>query len=120
MNELKQAARGGDSMKPIAVTGLDLAFGGDMKKLMPKYETIPDGFKGFGSCKWSRFVGEWFCFGVKIGGIKAKEGIDKAAAINHLKAIMASWEPKHEHKEAAVAYLSSLWFEDDSTWEKAS
>jgi hypothetical protein len=29
----------------------------------------------------------------------------------HLKAIMGSFQPKHEHKTAGVAYLMSLWFE---------
>jgi len=40
-----------------------------------------------------------------------KEGIDVNMALRHLHAIQGSFEPKHEYKEAAVAYLASLWFE---------
>jgi hypothetical protein len=40
-----------------------------------------------------------------------KEGIDRSVAMRHLKCIMSSWEPQHEHKTAGVAYLMSLWFE---------
>jgi hypothetical protein len=38
--------------------------------------------------------------------------VDGELAIRHLQVIQASFEPKHEHKEAAVAYLASLWFTD--------
>jgi hypothetical protein len=41
-----------------------------------------------------------------------KEGVDGNLAFRHLSAIQRSFTPKHEHKEAAVAYLASLWFED--------
>ena len=30
----------------------------------------------------------------------------------HLKSILQSFKPKHERKEAGVAYLMSLWFDD--------
>jgi len=38
------------------------------------------------------------------------DGIDQNKALRHIKAILGSFEPKHEHKEAAAAYLLSLWF----------
>jgi hypothetical protein len=47
--------------------------------------------------------------------IKPKEGVDVDKALRHIQAIMRSYQPKHEHKEAAVAYLLSQWF-DDVTW----
>lgn len=31
----------------------------------------------------------------------------------------SSFEPKHEHKEAGVAYLASRWLDDKSTWQIA-
>ena len=37
---------------------------------------------------------------------------DTNKAIRHLKAILVSYDPKHEHKEAGVAFLLSEWFED--------
>jgi len=46
-----------------------------------------------------------------------KEGVDKDKAMRHIKAIMASWRPKHEDKEAACAFLFSEWFES-AKWKK--
>jgi len=43
---------------------------------------------------------------------RVAEGVDGGLAIRHLQVIQASFEPKHEHKEAAVAYLASPWFTD--------
>jgi len=103
-----------ETMKPHKVTGLDLAFGGDMAKLLPKYDDIPEDFRrGRGDArKWIEFQQEWFFRGIKGAEFTPKAGIDKAEALAHLKAIQGSWEPKHEHKKAAVAWLASLWFDD--------
>jgi len=46
------------------VTGLDLCFGGDMKKLLPAWKDIPDEFKG-GNTKWNKVVSDWFFRGLK-------------------------------------------------------
>jgi hypothetical protein len=97
--------------KPIEVTGLEIAFGGDMKKLLPPLNEIPEEFKR-GRTKWNDIVSTWFFRGLKNIKCKPKEGIDEKAALQHVRAIMASWEPKHEHKEAGCAYLLSEWFED--------
>lgn len=43
---------------------------------------------------------------------KPREGIDAVVALTHLGVVQTSFEPTAEHKEAAVAYLASLWFED--------
>lgn len=37
------------------------------------------------------------------------DGVDATVASRQLNAIARSFEPKHEHKEAALAYLLSLW-----------
>lgn len=96
---------------PTSVTQLDLAFGGDMKKLLPAYESIPKEFKS-GSNPWAEWQSKWFFRGLEKSDIPtAKPGIDLAAAMQHLGAIQGSFEPKHEHKQAGVAYLASLWFE---------
>lgn len=55
----------------------------------------------------------WFFQGLALDDIPdAKEGIDETMALRHLQAIQRSFEPKHEHKQACVAYLMSLWFCD--------
>jgi hypothetical protein len=93
------------------VTDLDLTFGGNMKKLLPDYSIIPDEFK-HGRNKWCKVVGDWYFYGMKNCTWKPKEGIDTQKALRHVKAVVGSWEPKHEHKVAGCAYLLSEFFED--------
>lgn len=96
---------------PQEVTALDLSFGGDMKKLLPPMSKIPDEFKNRDT-KWNDLVSDWFFRGLESFDCVPKKGIDKKIALNHISAIMRSWDPKHEHKEAGCAYLFSLWFEE--------
>ena len=96
-------------MKPAKVNQAEIAFGGDMDKLMPKIHTIPDEYEG--KDKWESWQSDWFFSGLKARPTP-KEGIDIEDAMRHLSAIQGSWEPKHEHKQAAVAYLASQWFKN--------
>lgn len=99
-------------MKPMPTTRLDLIFGGDMRKFLPPWETLPREFQQ-GDTKWNRVASRWFFSGLPKGTIfSPKAGIDVQEALRHLAAILASFEPKQEHKEAGVAYLMSLWFYD--------
>ena len=103
---------------PIAeVFDLDIAFPANVSHLMPAYEDIPREFK-HGSGKWNRLVSDWFFCGLKNLQLVPKDGTDQTKALRHIKAIIGSFEPKHEHKEAACAYLLSQWF-SDATWERA-
>ncbi len=97
-------------MKPKSVSDLDMVFGGKVNELMPKYAEIPDEFKN-GSTIWNRLFCQLFYSGGSLEHLKEKEGINRKEAIRHIRSIMGSWEPKHEHKEASVAYLFSQWFE---------
>ncbi|MGG6309839.1 hypothetical protein [Paenibacillus macerans] len=100
---------------PKYVTEIELASGGDMKKLLPKYEEIPEEFKDMNNrTKWNKFISQWFYSGVENLEIERKEGVDPQMALWHIGAILASREPKHEHKMAGCAYLASLWFEEVS------
>jgi hypothetical protein len=99
------------------VTHLDITFGGDMSKLLPAYADIPDAFKTSGHTKWHDLMDDWFFIGVENLNITPKPGIVVADAIRHIKAIIVSFAPKHEHKTAGAAYLMSLWFED-ATWSR--
>ena len=78
---------------------------------LPKWENIPEEFKNQ-SNKWVKIQQKWFFEGIKTEGLIPKEGVDKLKAIAALSAIQCSWAPKHEHKEAGVAYLLSEWFSD--------
>lgn len=96
--------------KPKDVSDIDIAFPAKVSHLMPPMASIPDEFKRF-SGEWVEFQRAWFYGHRKIASVTPKDGIDASAAIRHLHCIQGSFEPKHEHKEAAVAYLASLWFD---------
>ena len=105
----------GMKMEPIEVTNVDVVCGGDMKKLLPPMSVIPKEFKGMNNTnKWNKLVSTWFFSGLEGYSFKPKEGIDPSKALAHVKAIMGSFEPKHEHKEAGCAYLMSEFFESFS------
>lgn len=97
--------------EPIDVDDVFLVFPASVRHMMPEYKDIPDEFKR-GRTKWNELVGTWFFRGLKNVKYKPKEGIDQRKALRHIQAIMGSYEPKHEHKEAAVAYLLNQWYED--------
>jgi len=86
-------------------------------KGLPDYDTIPKEFKN-GHTKWNKLFNEWFFLGLKKIEFKPKDGVDLDKAFKHIRSIMTSWKPKHEHKEAAVSYLMSEYFKDVE-WEVA-
>ena len=80
---------------------------------MPKMNDIPKEFRNMNSRnKWNRFQQDWFFNSVPGLQVWPKEEIDPEKALQHLSGIQRSYEPKHEHKVASVAYLASLWFDD--------
>jgi hypothetical protein len=102
----------GDMKLPPKMTGLDLAFGNIDH--LPPWKAIPDEFKRMGD-PWTDQVGRWFAVGADKeweSRITPKAGVNRSDAFGAVAAILRSWEPKHEHKEAGAAYLMSLWFDD--------
>lgn len=98
---------------PQEISTIDAAFPAKVAHLMPKYDEIPEEFRNFNHHnKWQNLVSTWFFEGIKIKELKPKDGIDAKKAMRHIGTILKSFEPKHEHKEAACAYLLSLWFDD--------
>lgn len=104
-------------LKPQPVDRLTMAFGAGkrFKELLPPMSDIPTDYPN--RQKWERLMADWFYSGINASGLIPKEGVDKGQALAHLGTILGSWDPKHEHKEAAVAWLASLWFDENSTWE---
>lgn len=98
---------------PLVFDDLQVAFPANAVDAMPAMADIPEDFhRGWGDARpWVEVQRRWFFQGLKGVTVTARDGIDKTAALRHLSLIQGSWEPKHEHKEAAVAYLMSLWFE---------
>ncbi|KPV60270.1 hypothetical protein QJ48_06595 [Paenibacillus sp. A3] len=50
-------------IKPVDVSDVQLAFGGDMKKLLPPMSDIPREFQD-GHTKWNDLIGKWFVLGL--------------------------------------------------------
>jgi hypothetical protein len=96
---------------PIDLNAADVAFGGaggKLKEILPPMSEIPDEFKR-GSGPWIEWQRDWFFSGLKRYPVP-REGIDRGKAMSNLACVQRSYEPKHEHKQAGVAYLASLWF----------
>ena len=106
-------------MFPIKeVSALDMAFGGaggKLAELLPAYKDLPEEFTRHEG-KWHKVMSDWFYRGLKNAKWMPKPGVDTKKALAHIKTVLGSFEPKHEHKEAGVAFLLSEWF-DDVTYE---
>lgn len=94
--------------RPIKVSDLDMAFGGDVKRLMPPGIDYKWNGKGWGAALFNKL----FFSGGNVEHLSPRPGIDKATALRHIRAVMGSFEPKHENKEAAVAWMFETWFVD--------
>lgn len=100
---------------PQQIDDLEIAFPAHAMALMPAMEDIPAEFKN-SSSPWVTFQGVWFAAGLSehFSFVPAEvngERLKGPMIVRHLTAIQKSFAPKHEHKMAAVAYLSSLWME---------
>lgn len=95
---------------PQQVTGAEFVFGGNMEKLLPPRQDIPKTFDQ--KDKWEKVQRDWFYRGITKPKWEPKPGINPRDAVRHLGAIQGSFEPSHEHKEEAVAWLLSRWFDD--------
>jgi hypothetical protein len=86
-------------------TNLDCAFGADIRDY-PPYETIPEQFRR-GNTPANDVVGTLFYKGGSLDqfGLRLKPGVDRSAFYGALKAMLCSFAPKHEHKDAACAWL---------------
>ena len=98
--------------QPKELTNAEVAFG-RIDGLMPPYKGLEE-FDCYtrGTKSWGRTLfTDWFYSGIKNLDLKPREGIDKDKALRHIKAIMQSFEPSHEHKVAACSYLFEKWVE---------
>jgi hypothetical protein len=100
--------------QPHEVEDLQVVFPADLGDLLPPWGVIPQNFRRhYGDVEsqpWKKFQARWFYSGAKLSDLVPRDDVDPAKAIRHLKVIQGSFEPKHEHKEAAVAWLLSRWF----------
>jgi len=95
--------------EPADVDDITMAFPANLDNLLPKMDEIPDEFKGNQFNPYVALQQKWFFQGISQEEIPIKASIDRKKALRHLSTCMRSFEPSHEHKEAGVAYLMSLW-----------
>lgn len=108
-------------MKPIEVDDATLAFPAHVGHLMPPddepgYKDYRDNWHSGDSWGFKLFE-DWFYVGLSKLALFPKPGVDKDNAIRHIRAIMRSFEPQHEDKTAACAFLFEHWFES-AEWTK--
>jgi hypothetical protein len=100
---------------PTAVSDWDTTFGGMedcMTRILPQWDDIPPLFQKHSSA-WCHFWDKAFFEGTSLKKLEPVAGVDKTAAIRHLTTILKSMKPSHDHKIAAVAWLSFRWFKSD-------
>lgn len=106
--------------QPTPVSDADVAFPARALEIMPTREQCQAGLDALDPDerqKWINFQRKWFYEGLPDTmqlALRTNDGVkvDGETAFRHLKVIQGSYAPKHEHKEVAVAFLASQWFED--------
>jgi len=105
---------------PKEVSNIDIAFPAQVSHLLPAWEEIPEKYKKDHDPAVD-LMQTWFYQGLAETEFISREGVDKIKALRQVKACLGSFEPKHEHKTAGVAYLLSLFFSEvkskDKTWK---
>lgn len=98
--------------KPKEVDDVTLAFPARVcGTLLPLMGEIPEQFHRHNGTRWNELASKWFMFGLpRESELYCRDGVDGNKALRHLGACLGSFEPAHEHKEAGVAYLMSLFF----------
>ena len=76
--------------------------------LLPPMSEIPEEFREHRGA-WCVIAMRLFFSGGRFPHVKP--GIDADQAERHLMAVLGSFDPKHEHKEAAAGWLLSMWCE---------
>ncbi|MBD8556332.1 hypothetical protein IFT84_17630 [Rhizobium sp. CFBP 8762] len=89
--------------------GLAAAFGADIRDY-PARDIIPDDFYR-GRTPYNAVVSALFFRGGSLEsfGLKFKAEIDQGQAMTAIRALLCSFAPKHEIKEATVAWALSVW-----------
>lgn len=103
---------------PQEISKVQQVFPANIGPLMPPVEDIPEEFyDSFPKNKWVSLFNDMFFTGLKSLDFEPMDNINPQAAMVHIRTIMGSYEPKHEYKAAAVAFLMSIWYKDVK-WEK--
>lgn len=92
--------------EPTEVDDVLVAFPAQVEHLMPAWEDIPKDYSDKET--WDEFAHGWF-YGKPLPLVLLKKGMSHARVTRHLRCVAGSFQPKHEHKMAAMAWLASQW-----------
>lgn len=118
-----------NDLMPHDFNDVELAFPAHALDHMPAYEDVPDKYKDSNEREWYARVWAQLMFGglddIQLSPADSSwTGGDVRRAWRHLNVILRSFAPKHEHKMAALAYLTDTWFaavrwkpRDKDEWE---
>lgn len=108
---------------PVPVEDVDVAFPAHAMDVMPPMRDIPQ--KYLRNHPYHLLLHAWMFTGLdeKVE-FHMQPGVDGATAYRHLSVIVGSYQPKHEHKMAAFAFLCAQWFtkvvNNGTTYEEIS
>lgn len=102
------------------IDDVEAAFPATVLDWMPAREEIPDEFRFMrGRSKWCKVVHGWFFNGLPADvKFYPRDGVDADKAFRAVGCVLASFAPKHEHKEEAAAFLLDQWFVKVKNWKK--
>lgn len=101
-----------DWSRPQKIDDAMVAFPASVRgTLLPPMDEIPKEFKSWHN-PCSKAVSTIFFKGGSLP--RPVEGVDPEDAARHLRAVLGSFEPKHEHKIAGAAWLFSMWYGADA------
>ena len=116
--------------KPKKVDDVSMAFPANALEYMPPMDKMPPPFRDDHDSHPAMVLVRRLNFGPPIPAnveFHAVEGISAEMAFRQIRMIGGSFAPKHEHKEAAMAYFISIWFtkvivpsedgEDEVLWQ---
>ena len=96
----------------IEVDDLTLAFPSRIVgTLLPLWDDISDKYKDERH-PLQEIASRWFFEGAHEYVFTPREGVDANKALRMIAACMGSYEPKHQHKMAGIAYMLDEFFEN--------
>lgn len=101
---------------PVELRDVDKAFPAHALDWMPEHDDIPERWREADESDWQVRLWRNLMFrgltDIQLAPRDKSWGqVEVDRAWTHLQAILGSFAPKHQHKEAALAFLTDRWFE---------
>jgi hypothetical protein len=106
-----------NGLEPQEVSLTDATLPATVRRLMPP-DTVARYLARQYSRDWEAVAQSWFLNRLDLNRLIPKPGIDKSKALRHIEVIIDSFEPRYEHKVAAVAILLEEWFTEMKSGRK--